>query len=118
MYFEPSSMFLSPLRFIARAFAGTDSSDGLPPGIVDTLSQVSMEAPVYNEHLVDYATKDYRGFIFVMHETLGLMLLHCTRKKSKGPHWQLPGGHIDDHEFLQAGQHEQARSREVVVVIL
>jgi 8-oxo-dGTP pyrophosphatase MutT (NUDIX family) len=77
-----------------------------------------MEEPVDNEVLVDYANKDYRGFIFVVHETLGLMLLHCTRKESKGPHWQLPGGHIDDHEFLQAGQYELARFREVVVVIL
>jgi 8-oxo-dGTP pyrophosphatase MutT (NUDIX family) len=110
MPFEPSSMLLSPLRFIARAFTGMlNSSDGLPPGIVlDAPSPVSMEETVYHEVLVDYATNDYRGFIFVVHETLGLMLLHCTRKKSKGPHWQLPGGHIDDHEFLQTGQYEQA----------
>lgn len=53
--------------------------------------------------LVDYVNNDYRGFIFVVHDSLGLLLLHCTRKKSKGPHFQIPGGHVDDLEFLQAG---------------
>jgi len=50
----------------------------------------------------DYQTQDYRGFLLVRHETYGLMLLHCTRKKSKPPHWQLPGGHIDEPEFRRA----------------
>lgn len=42
---------------------------------------------------------DYTGFIFVVHEEHGMLLLHCTRKPKKGHHFQLPGGHIDDHEF-------------------
>ena len=53
---------------------------------------------------IDYRNVDYRGFIFVVHEAHGLMLLHCTRKKKKGPHFQLPGGHIDDFEFEAAGE--------------
>ena len=53
---------------------------------------------------IDYRNIDYRGFIFVVHEQHDLMLLHCTRKPKKGPHFQLPGGHIDDFEFEAAGK--------------
>ena len=42
---------------------------------------------------------DYRGFLFVVHPKHGLLLLHCTRKKRKPPHWQVPGGHIDEPEL-------------------
>lgn len=31
-----------------------------------------------------------------------MLLLHCTRKQKKGPHYQLPGGHVDDFEFEAA----------------
>jgi phage-related protein len=51
----------------------------------------------------DYQTAEYRGFVFVRHIQHGLVLLHCTRKKSKGPHWQTPGGRIDEVEFQAAG---------------
>lgn len=53
--------------------------------------------------LVDYKAADFRGFLFVLHEDYGLMMLRCTRKKDKGPHWQLPGGHIDESDFMDAG---------------
>jgi hypothetical protein len=46
----------------------------------------------------------YKSFIFVEHNVLGLLLLYCTRKPSKGPHFQLPGGHIDDIEFNAVGK--------------
>lgn len=52
----------------------------------------------------DYPRKDFRGFLFVVHETHGLLLLYCTRKKNKGPHFQLPGGHVDEEEFLEAAR--------------
>ena len=55
------------------------------------------------EVLVDYKQTDYRGFLFVVHDNHGLMLLQCTRKKQKGNHYQVPGGHVDEHEFLEAG---------------
>lgn len=55
------------------------------------------------EVLVEYRSVDYRGFLFVVHDVHGLLLLRCTRKKSKGPHWQVPGGHVDEAEFLAAG---------------
>lgn len=48
---------------------------------------------------VNQTKEDYRGFILVHHAEYGLLLLRCTRKTRKPPHWQLPGGHIDDHEF-------------------
>ena len=59
--------------------------------------------------LVDYSRTDYRGFLFVVHDIHGLMLLHCTRKKSKGPHFQVPGGHVDEPEFVEAGMFVCAR---------
>jgi hypothetical protein len=59
------------------------------------------EAVVLNDE--ETSRPDYRGFLFVTHETHGFMLLRCTRKKSKPPHWQLPGGHVDDEEFVKAG---------------
>jgi hypothetical protein len=58
----------------------------------------------HNIVLVDYLTVEYKGFVFVIHEQYGLMLLYCTRKKKKPPHWQLCGGKIDEHEFIQAGK--------------
>ena len=48
---------------------------------------------------------DYRGFIFIIHVKYGLLMLHCTRKKSKPPHYQCPGGHIDNIEFENATKH-------------
>mmetsp|Transcript_3130 Transcript_3130/g.5697 ORF Transcript_3130/g.5697 Transcript_3130/m.5697 type:complete len:205 (-) Transcript_3130:72-686(-) len=49
--------------------------------------------------MLDFKNSDYRGFVFAVHADHGMMLLHCTRKKKKGPHFQLPGGHVDAHEF-------------------
>jgi 8-oxo-dGTP pyrophosphatase MutT (NUDIX family) len=53
----------------------------------------------------DYKRVDYRGFVFAIHEAHGLLLLHCTRKPKKGPHYQLPGGHVDDYEFEKIGRY-------------
>lgn len=55
-------------------------------------------------NIPDYRNIDYRGFAFVVHEVHGMLLLHCTRKPKKGPHFQLPGGHIDDYEFKYAAE--------------
>jgi 8-oxo-dGTP pyrophosphatase MutT (NUDIX family) len=43
--------------------------------------------------------KPYRSFIFVVHEQYGILLLHCTRKKNKPHHYQIPGGHVDDIDY-------------------
>ena len=53
--------------------------------------------------LVDYKNHDYRGFIFLVHNDHGLVLLECSRKKNKPIHWQVPGGHVDEPEFIEAG---------------
>ncbi|KAL7526151.1 hypothetical protein ACHAWF_001650 [Thalassiosira exigua] len=50
----------------------------------------------------DYIKDDYRGFIFATHPVYGMLLLHCTRKKKKGPHFQAPGGHVDEVDFKDA----------------
>lgn len=53
--------------------------------------------------LTEFSNADYRAFVFVIHQKYGMVLLHCTKKPSKGPHFQLPGGHIDQNEFVAAG---------------
>ena len=88
---------------------GTDSSDeDRSDHLSCAPSAGSTEKPAASnpgpEVEVDYKSEDYRGFIFVVHKQYGLMLLHCTRKKKKGPHFQLPGGHIDEHEFFAAAE--------------
>jgi 8-oxo-dGTP pyrophosphatase MutT (NUDIX family) len=45
--------------------------------------------------------KQYRAFVFCIHDIYGALLLHCTRKQPmKPPHFQIPGGHVDavDHD--------------------
>lgn len=67
-----------------------------------------------NNVLVNYKKNDYRGFLMVQHDEYGLMMLRCTRKKNKPPHWQLPGGHIDDFEFEEAAKHHPDRSGQLL----
>lgn len=50
---------------------------------------------------VDFSKNDYRAFCVLVHREHGALLLHCTRKKRKPPHYQLPGGHVDGVEFHQ-----------------
>ena len=84
--------------------------------VVSLLEEPSAQAQVFggdktdadesvnnDEVLVDYRAKDYRGFVFLVHDEHGLVLLQCAHKKKKPPHWQLPGGHVDEKEFLEAG---------------
>jgi 8-oxo-dGTP pyrophosphatase MutT (NUDIX family) len=46
-----------------------------------------------------YLKEDYKAFIFATHPLHGLLLLYCTRKKKKGPHYQAPGGHVDKEDY-------------------
>ena len=55
-------------------------------------------------NIMDIASADYRGFVFAIHPEHGHVLLHCTRKKKKPNHFQLPGGHIDGFEFKEAAK--------------
>mmetsp|Transcript_11272 Transcript_11272/g.17212 ORF Transcript_11272/g.17212 Transcript_11272/m.17212 type:complete len:321 (-) Transcript_11272:79-1041(-) len=50
----------------------------------------------------DYTTDDYRAFLFAQHPIHGLLLLYCSRKKNKPPHFQAPGGHVDKEDFNEA----------------
>jgi 8-oxo-dGTP pyrophosphatase MutT (NUDIX family) len=50
------------------------------------------------------ASEDFRAFLFAQHAEHGFLLLHCTRKKKKPNHFQLPGGHVDDFEFKEAAK--------------
>lgn len=54
-----------------------------------------------SQNRLDFSTRDYRAFCLLIHRKHGALLLHCTRKKKKPPHYQLPGGHIDNCEFQQ-----------------
>ena len=47
----------------------------------------------------NYTNDDYRAFLFAQHPTHGLLLLYCSRKKKKSPHFQAPGGHVDQEDF-------------------
>mmetsp|Transcript_24404 Transcript_24404/g.37646 ORF Transcript_24404/g.37646 Transcript_24404/m.37646 type:complete len:210 (-) Transcript_24404:537-1166(-) len=58
---------------------------------------------------------NYRAFLFVVHRSYGTLLLHCTRKAKKGPHYQLPGGHVDEADFL-IDDVRSRRSREEILV--
>ena len=60
--------------------------------------------------MMDLMQADYRGFLFCVHAEHGYLLLHCTRKKKKPSHFQLPGGHIDAHEFQEAAKCHSASS--------
>ncbi len=51
-----------------------------------------------------YNDDDYKAFIVPIHPNHGILLLYCTRKKSKGPHHQLPGGHVDKEDFDRASE--------------
>lgn len=63
--------------------------------------------------------KQYRAFVFCIHDIYGTLLLHCTRKQPmKPPHFQIPGGHVDavdhgsaaeEHSLQYAGRVGAAR---------
>lgn len=48
-----------------------------------------------------------KAFLFLVHRDHGLLLLYTTRKKSKGPHYQVPGGHVEQDDFDAASKIKQ-----------
>lgn len=84
----------------------TMDESGNHSSAAETLSKENHGESITGQVLVEWRDVDYRGFVFVLHKAYGLMLLRCTRKMNKGPHWQIPGGHIDKKEFLDAGKFE------------
>jgi len=65
-----------------------------------TTKTTSITEEIKPQSTFDFKDTDYRSFIFVIHEDFGLMMLYCTHKRQKGPHFQLPGGHVDEAEFI------------------
>jgi 8-oxo-dGTP pyrophosphatase MutT (NUDIX family) len=90
-----------------------------PPNGIVSPSPASTEEPAKtpkkSKVLVDYKANDFRGFIFVVHSSYGLLLLQCTRKKNKPLHWQLPGGHIDDPEFVEAARQSSDKKTQLLI---
>lgn len=89
-----------------------------PNGIVSpslASTEDSVKSPKKSKVLVDYKAKDFRGFIFVVHASYGLLLLQCTRKKNKPLHWQLPGGHIDNPEFEEAARQSSDKKTQLLI---
>ena len=92
----------------SNAAAGTSSSP-TPSSKIPSDRTVDYPLQVSRKHTlefntavkIDYSKEDYRGFCLLIHKKYGAILLHCTRKKKKPPHYQLPGGHVDDIEFQQ-----------------
>ena len=60
----------------------------------------------------EFLKDDYRAFIFATHPLYGILLLRCTRKKNKGPHFQAPGGHIDKEDFDDAVSNRPGDSKQ------
>ena len=65
-----------------------------------------------------YVKDDYRAFIFATHPLYGILLLHCTRKKKKGSHFQAPGGHIDKEDFEDAVSNMQGDSNQGPAILV
>lgn len=88
------------------ASSSAASPDLLPQGAEAYFRSVAGDVIVENNIQTTYPfhNKDYRAFVFVIHNDFGLLLLHCTRKRKKGPHFQIPGGHVDEAEFIAAGK--------------
>ncbi|GAX24551.1 hypothetical protein FisN_4Hh070 [Fistulifera solaris] len=99
--FDSTSVLLSPFRLASR-WQSANKTDVAP-------SPTSIESPVV------IPGTDYRAFLIAVHEKHGMLLLHCTRKKNKGPHWQLPGGHVDDFEFKEAANETRDSTEQLLI---
>mmetsp|Transcript_18659 Transcript_18659/g.26443 ORF Transcript_18659/g.26443 Transcript_18659/m.26443 type:complete len:535 (+) Transcript_18659:98-1702(+) len=89
-----------------RGASSSATSPDLPQGAEAYFRSVAGDVIVENKNQTTYPfhNKDYRAFVFVIHNDFGLLLLHCTRKRKKGPHFQIPGGHVDEAEFIAAAR--------------
>jgi hypothetical protein len=64
-----------------------------------TMSTTTDNGQLTKDVVEKYLKEDYKAFIFATHPLHGLLLLYCTRKKKKGPHYQAPGGHVDKEDY-------------------
>jgi len=77
------------------------NSDGSPP--LNHLLKISEQHSLnFDPQIrIDFSKKEYRAFCLLIHKKEGAVLLHCTKKRRKPPHYQLPGGNVDGYEFKQ-----------------
>ena len=57
-----------------------------------------------NKNIPDKGVREYRAFVFAVHQDHGMLLLHRTGNSKKGPHFQLPGGNVGNFEFDNASE--------------
>jgi len=79
-----------------------DHSSYYSPLIITTQQHYKNTTIIMSDLDHDYTTDDYRAFLFGQHPIHGLLLLYCSRKKNKPPHFQAPGGHVDKEDFDEA----------------
>ena len=82
------------------------------PTINKIKHQIMMTTTSYEE----YVKKDYRAFLFAIHPAHGMLLLYCTCKKKKGPHYQCPGGHVDREDYAIASRIPQISSLDLLTL--
>ena len=80
----------------------TNLDDGSSPSLDYPLKMSQQYSMKFDSKItIDFSDTDYKAFCLLIHKDVGAVLLHCTRKKKKPPHYQLPGGHVDGYEFTQ-----------------
>lgn len=94
------SITQSPVNKKENKTIPSDRTVDYPLQVFERLAN-SKQLPVFDDtnSSIDYLNHDYRAFGLLLHKKHGAILLHCTRKKQKPPHYQLPGGHVDAQEF-------------------
>jgi 8-oxo-dGTP pyrophosphatase MutT (NUDIX family) len=68
----------------------------------EMITNASMDLPPDGTCRVDYKEADYTAKVFVVHRTKGMLLLHG--KGGEESRRQVPGGIVQENEFLEAAQ--------------
>jgi hypothetical protein len=105
----------------------------LPSGVVIVPSLASTDSDVtsYSDEggviqaskkrgvMVDYKNNKYRGFVVVLHERHGVMLMHSSGipRDEASQHWQLPGGQVHECEFIEAGKESCVTTQNAAIVL-
>ena len=106
---EPFGEKLLEEEFFSALKSNKIQDDSVPPEKYSKATKIDALLELSRGHSLsfdsrarfDISTNDYRAFCLLIHRKQGAVLLHCTRKKQKPPHYQLPGGHVDSCEFKQ-----------------
>jgi len=57
---------------------------------------------------------DFRSFVFLLHNRYGMLLLYNTNKETKGPHYNLPGGHLEKRDFYNRKLSKHVTSEDII----